>query len=157
MLTETTILYKAKLLLISTITVISAVLVYLGINPINFYLLGLLVSLDIATGIWKGFALKTLASRKGHTGIIKKLFLLVLILMLGILGKIQGESIELILPTIILIAATIEVISITGNVISIYEKQEVKEIDAVALLYNEVLCKFKDKLLRILGDNKYDK
>jgi len=144
-LTEHIILINAKYIFLSTVTVFSLGLAYLGIDPVNFTILTILILVDILTGFWKGIALRTWSSKVGSKGLIYKLRLLAFVLLVGLLAKMSVGEPTFALSGLMFAAGVIEVISIVGNMESVIQKKEVKEVDAVSILYSKYLCKWLQK------------
>ena len=100
-----------------------------------FFVLCILMSADIITGIIKGFTLKELSSRPIVTGMLRKtgLLLAIYFIFLGVsVIKEFGFIGNLALGMFILA----ELISILGNIIAVREKQRISEHDALIVISN---------------------
>lgn len=110
---------------------------YAGIPEKTFIVLCILMTVDIVTGIWKGYILKELSSSPITTGIIKKSGLLIALYMI-FLGVSVVSELNFIGNLFVGMFILAELISIVGNIVAIREKYKVSEHDAL-LQVSEVL------------------
>ena len=117
---------------------------YAGIPEKTFIVLCILMTVDIFTGIWKGYILKELSSSPITTGIIKKSGLLIALYMI-FLGVSVIAELNFIGNLFVGMFILAELISIVGNIVAIREKYKISEHDA--LLQVSVVLKdlFKKK------------
>ncbi|MFX4154219.1 phage holin family protein [Aliarcobacter butzleri] len=110
---------------------------YAGIPEKTFVVLCILMTVDIFTGIWKGYILKELSSSPITTGIIKKSGLLIALYMI-FLGVSVVPELNFIGNLFVGMFILAELISIVGNIVAIREKYKISEHDAL-LQVSEVL------------------
>ncbi|MCT7643472.1 phage holin family protein [Aliarcobacter butzleri] len=110
---------------------------YAGIPEKTFVVLCILMTVDIFTGIWKGYILKELSSSPITTGLIKKSGLLIALYMI-FLGVSVVSELNFIGNLFVGLFVLAELISIVGNIVAIREKYKVSEHDAL-LQVSEVL------------------
>ncbi|PUE66767.1 phage holin family protein [Arcobacter lacus] len=110
---------------------------YAGIPEKTFVVLCILMTVDIFTGIWKGYILKELSSSPITTGIIKKSGLLIALYMI-FLGVSVVSELNFIGNLFVGMFILAELISIVGNIVAIREKYKISEHDAL-LQVSEVL------------------
>ncbi|MCT7549809.1 phage holin family protein [Aliarcobacter butzleri] len=110
---------------------------YAGIPEKTFVVLCILMTVDIFTGIWKGYILKELSSSPITTGIIKKSGLLIALYMI-FLGVSVVPELNFIGNLFVGMFILAELISIIGNIVAIREKYKISEHDAL-LQVSEVL------------------
>ncbi|MFY4810768.1 phage holin family protein [Aliarcobacter butzleri] len=110
---------------------------YAGIPEKTFVVLCILMTVDIFTGIWKGYILKELSSSPITTGIIKKSGLLIALYMI-FLGVSVVPGLNFIGNLFVGMFILAELISIVGNIVAIREKYKISEHDAL-LQVSEVL------------------
>lgn len=110
---------------------------YAGISEKTFVVLCILMTVDIFTGIWKGYILKELSSSPITTGIIKKSGLLIALYMI-FLGVSVVPELNFIGNLFVGMFILAELISIVGNIVAIREKYKISEHDAL-LQVSEVL------------------
>lgn len=110
---------------------------YAGIPEKTFIVLCILMTVDIFTGIWKGYILKELSSSPITTGIIKKSGLLIALYMI-FLGVSVVPELNFIGNLFVGMFILAELISIVGNIVAIREKYKISEHDAL-LQVSEVL------------------
>lgn len=110
---------------------------YAGIPEKTFVVLCILMTVDIFTGIWKGYILKELSSSPITTGIIKKSGLLIALYMI-FLGVSVVPELNFIGNLFVGMFILAELISIVGNIVAIREKYKISEHDAL-LQASEVL------------------
>lgn len=110
---------------------------YAGIPEKTFVVLCILMTVDIFTGIWKGYILKELSSSPIITGLIKKSGLLIALYMI-FLGVSVIAELNFIGDLFIGMFILAELISIVGNIVAIREKYKISEHDAL-LQVSEVL------------------
>lgn len=117
---------------------------YAGIPEKTFIVLCILMTVDIFTGIWKGYILKELSSSPITTGLIKKSGLLIALYMI-FLGVSVVSELNFIGNLFVGLFVLAELISIVGNIVAIREKYKISEHDAL-LQVSEVLKElFKKK------------
>ncbi|MCG3698782.1 phage holin family protein [Aliarcobacter butzleri] len=121
---------------------------YAGIPEKTFVVLCILMTVDIFTGIWKGYILKELSSSPITTGLIKKSGLLIALYMI-FLGVSVVSELNFIGNLFVGLFVLAELISIVGNIVAIREKYKISEHDAL-LQVSEVL---KD-LFKKKGENR---
>lgn len=110
---------------------------YAGIPEKTFVVMIILMTVDIVTGIWKGYMLKELSSSPITTGIIKKSGLLIALYMI-FLGVSVVPELNFIGNLFVGMFILAELISIVGNIVAIREKYKISEHDAL-LQVSEVL------------------
>lgn len=110
---------------------------YAGIPEKTFIVLCILMTVDIFTGIWKGYILKELSSSPITTGLIKKSGLLIALYMI-FLGVSVVSELNFIGNLFVGLFVLAELISIVGNIVAIREKYKISEHDAL-LQVSEVL------------------
>ncbi|KLD96663.1 phage holin family protein, partial [Aliarcobacter butzleri] len=110
---------------------------YAGIPEKTFVVMIILMTVDIVTGIWKGYILKELSSSPITTGIIKKSGLLIALYMI-FLGVSVVPELNFIGNLFVGMFILAELISIVGNIVAIREKYKISEHDAL-LQVSEVL------------------
>lgn len=110
---------------------------YAGIPEKTFVVLCILMTVDIFTGIWKGYILKELSSSPIITGLIKKSGLLIALYMI-FLGVSVIAELNFIGDLFVGMFILAELISIVGNIVAIREKYKISEHDAL-LQVSEVL------------------
>ena len=110
---------------------------YAGIPEKTFVVLCILMTVDIFTGIWKGYILKELSSSPITTGLIKKSGLLIALYMI-FLGVSVVSELNFIGNLFVGMFILAELISIVGNIVAIREKYKISEHDAL-LQVSEVL------------------
>ncbi|WP_323586002.1 phage holin family protein [Aliarcobacter butzleri] len=110
---------------------------YAGIPEKTFVVLCILMTVDIFTGIWKGYILKELSSSPITTGLIKKSGLLIALYMI-FLGVSVIAELNFIGNLFVGMFILAELISIVGNIVAIREKYKISEHDAL-LQVSEVL------------------
>lgn len=110
---------------------------YAGIPEKTFVVLCILMTVDIFTGIWKGYILKELSSSPITTGLIKKSGLLIALYMI-FLGVSVIAELNFIGNLFVGLFVLAELISIIGNIVAIREKYKISEHDAL-LQVSEVL------------------
>lgn len=110
---------------------------YAGIPEKTFVVLCILMTVDIFTGIWKGYILKELSSSPITTGLIKKSGLLIALYMI-FLGVSVVPELNFIGNLFVGMFILAELISIVGNIVAIREKYKISEHDAL-LQVSEVL------------------
>lgn len=110
---------------------------YAGIPEKTFVVLCILMTVDIFTGIWKGYILKELSSSPITTGIIKKSGLMIALYMI-FLGVSVVPELNFIGNLFVGMFILAELISIVGNIVAIREKYKISEHDAL-LQVSEVL------------------
>ncbi|MCT7633925.1 phage holin family protein [Arcobacter lacus] len=110
---------------------------YAGIPEKTFVVLCILMTVDIFTGIWKGYILKELSSSPITTGLIKKSGLLIALYMI-FLGVSVVSELNFIGNLFVGLFVLAELISIIGNIVAIREKYKISEHDAL-LQVSEVL------------------
>lgn len=103
---------------------------YAGIPHKTFFVLCILMTADIVTGIYKGYILKELSSSPIMTGIIKKSGLLIALYMV-FLGISVMSELSFIASLFVGMFILAELISIIGNIVVIREKSKVSEHDAL--------------------------
>ena len=110
---------------------------YAGIPEKTFIVLCILMTVDIVTGIYKGYILKELSSSPITTGLIKKSGLLIALYMI-FLGVSVVPELNFIGNLFVGMFILAELISIVGNIVAIREKYKISEHDAL-LQVSEVL------------------
>lgn len=117
---------------------------YAGIPEKTFVVLCILMTVDIFTGIWKGYILKELSSSPITTGIIKKSGLLIALYMI-FLGVSVVPELNFIGNLFVGLFVLAELISIVGNIVAIREKYKVSEHDALIQVSEILKDLFKKK------------
>ncbi|MFW0714201.1 phage holin family protein [Aliarcobacter butzleri] len=117
---------------------------YAGIPEKTFVVLCILMTVDIFTGIWKGYILKELSSSPITTGIIKKSGLLIALYMI-FLGVSVVPELNFIGNLFVGMFILAELISIVGNIVAIREKYKVSEHDALIQVSEILKDLFKKK------------
>ena len=117
---------------------------YAGIPEKTFVVLCILMTVDIFTGIWKGYILKELSSSPITTGIIKKSGLLIALYMI-FLGVSVVSELNFIGNLFVGLFVLAELISIVGNIVAIREKYKVSEHDALIQVSEILKDLFKKK------------
>lgn len=103
---------------------------YAQIPHKTFFVLCILMTVDILTGIYKGYILKELSSSPIMTGIIKKSGLLIALYMI-FLGISVIPDLGFIAALFVGMFVLAELISIVGNIVVIIEKNKVSEHNAL--------------------------
>jgi phage-related holin len=109
----------------------------------------LLLFIDFTTGVIKGAITKQLSSRRAVGGFFSKFTILLLILSLGVFGKLNNYDMENILSGTFFALSLAEMYSIVGNTYEIRTGKKVKEYDAVAIILSKMLGVIKTRLDRI--------
>lgn len=117
---------------------------YAGIPEKTFVVLCILMTVDIFTGIWKGYILKELSSSPITTGIIKKSGLLIALYMI-FLGVSVVSELNFIGNLFVGLFVLAELISIVGNIVAIREKYKISEHDALIQVSEVLKDLFKKK------------
>ncbi|MCT7552000.1 phage holin family protein [Aliarcobacter butzleri] len=117
---------------------------YAGIPEKTFVVLCILMTVDIFTGIWKGYILKELSSSPITTGIIKKSGLLIALYMI-FLGVSVVSELNFIGNLFVGMFILAELISIVGNIVAIREKYKISEHDALIQVSEVLKDLFKKK------------
>lgn len=117
---------------------------YAGIPEKTFVVLCILMTVDIFTGIWKGYILKELSSSPITTGIIKKSGLLIALYMI-FLGVSVVPELNFIGNLFVGMFILAELISIVGNIVAIREKYKISEHDALIQVSEVLKDLFKKK------------
>lgn len=110
-----------------------------GWDILLWTLVGFII-LDYLTGLAKGWKTKTLSSKTGFEGLIKKMMILTLVVMANFLQKLIGEAVP-IREIVILFFISNEGISLLEN----------------AALFIDIPPQLKDALLQIRDKNKEEK
>lgn len=132
-----------------------SVFTYLGIDAKIFGFYVALLFIDFITGVIKGAVNKDLSSRKAINGFFSKFTILLLILSLGVFGKINEYDMSYILSGTFFALSLAELYSIIGNAYEIRTGKKVTEYDAVALILSKALGLIKNKLDSIdINENK---
>lgn len=119
---------------------------FLGIDAKVFWLYVLLLFIDFTTWIIKGAVSKQLSSRRAVQGFFSKFTILLLILSIGVFGKLNAYDMSNILSGTFFALSLAEMYSIVGNTYEIRTGKKVKEYDAVAILLSKALGFIKGKL-----------
>ncbi|WP_157351283.1 phage holin family protein [Aliarcobacter butzleri] len=117
---------------------------YAGIPEKTFIVLCILMTVDIFTGIWKGYILKELSSSPITTGLIKKSGLLIALYMI-FLGVSVVSELNFIGNLFVGLFVLAELISIVGNIVAIREKYKISEHDALIQVSEVLKDLFKKK------------
>ncbi|MCT7908806.1 phage holin family protein [Arcobacter lacus] len=117
---------------------------YAGIPEKTFVVMIILMTVDIFTGIWKGYILKELSSSPITTGIIKKSGLLIALYMI-FLGVSVVPELNFIGNLFVGMFILAELISIVGNIVAIREKYKISEHDALIQVSEVLKDLFKKK------------
>lgn len=117
---------------------------YAGIPEKTFVVLCILMTVDIFTGIWKGYILKELSSSPITTGLIKKSGLLIALYMI-FLGVSVVSELNFIGNLFVGLFVLAELISIVGNIVAIREKYKISEHDALIQVSEVLKDLFKKK------------
>lgn len=117
---------------------------YAGIPEKTFVVLCILMTVDIFTGIWKGYILKELSSSPITTGLIKKSGLLIALYMI-FLGVSVMPELNFIGNLFVGMFILAELISIVGNIVAIREKYKISEHDALIQVSEVLKDLFKKK------------
>jgi toxin secretion/phage lysis holin len=117
---------------------------YAGIPEKTFVVLCILMTVDIFTGIWKGYILKELSSSPITTGLIKKSGLLIALYMI-FLGVSVIAELNFIGNLFVGMFILAELISIVGNIVAIREKYKISEHDALIQVSEVLKDLFKKK------------
>ncbi|RBQ30684.1 hypothetical protein CRU92_10950 [Arcobacter sp. FW59] len=117
---------------------------YAGIPHKTFFVLCTLMTVDIFTGIYKGYILKELSSSPITTGIIKKSGLLIALYMI-FLGVSVVPELNFIGNLFVGMFILAELISIVGNIVVIREKYKISEHDALIKISEVLKDLFKKK------------
>lgn len=155
MIVETKTSYYLTILALS----LSTFLTYLWINHISFYLLTLLIVIDIITWMLKGVLHKDLKSKSLFIWIISKLVFLTIPLVFGITLKINWFTAEAFLSMIFFLMSFWELYSIIWNFYEIKTWKKQKEFDAIDYVYKNILSIIKKELEKKIDkqiENKQD-
>lgn len=117
---------------------------YAGIPEKTFVVLCILMTVDIFTGIWKGYILKELSSSPITTGILRKSGLLIALYMI-FLGVSIVPELNFIGNLFVGMFILSELISIVGNIVAIREKYKISEHDALIQVSEVLKDLFKKK------------
>lgn len=137
MITEASL--TAKIFFNSFNLIISALLVYLGLDGEAFLLFSILLFIDYVTGVMKARALNhSITSNKMKYGIISKFSLMFIPIVLAIGAKALDADFSSVLLVGINILVLSEVYSIIGNIYTVRTKEELPEYDAVAAIGKKI-------------------
>jgi phage-related holin len=124
-----------KIVYNTIIFVVSTLLAYLNISIEPFGLFAVLLIFDYITGLMKAKRLnESITSNKMKYGLASKLVLLLIPLTIAIASKAVGADAHYILLSGMYILILSEAYSIIGNVYAFNKKEELPEIDALAVL-----------------------
>lgn len=139
----------AKVWFNSCTVVLSAILVYLGLDSEVFSLFALLLLLDYISGIAKAKVLGVaITSNRMKYGLISKISLIIMPITLAIGAKAAGADFTHVLAVSMNILIVSEVYSVIGNVYAIRTREELPEYDVVASLGKKI----RTVLIRAEGD-----
>jgi hypothetical protein len=114
-------------------------LAYLSVPVESIFILTILLGFDYVTGVIKVFTLKGhLKSYRAIAGLLTKASILLLVLAIAFMAKGIGMDFTLYLQLLISMLIISETYSIIGNVYCIKTKEEIEEIDAVAMVIKKV-------------------
>ena len=137
MITEASL--TAKIFFNSFNLIISALLVYLGLDGEAFLLFSILLFIDYVTGVMKARTLNhSITSNKMKYGIISKFSLMFIPIVLAIGAKALDADFSSVLLVGINILVLSEVYSIIGNIYTVRTKEELPEYDAVAAVGKKI-------------------
>ncbi|KLE02205.1 phage holin family protein, partial [Aliarcobacter butzleri] len=117
---------------------------YAGIPEKTFVVMIILMTVDIVTGIWKGYILKELSSSPITTGILRKSGILIALYMI-FLGNSIVPELGFIANLFVGLFVLAELISIVGNIVAIREKYKISEHDALIQVSEVLKDLFKKK------------
>jgi len=135
------------------------VILYLQIDKEVAGILIALILIDMLTGSIKAVIVPTLKFSFGAfwAGLIKKVFLLIIVMVLALTAKGLGYDDFKILPLAIMkIMIVIECASIINSGRSIMAKKEYKSSDFMTILIDKIeafIMKYLDKMLKVFDNN----
>lgn len=138
-----------KIIISTTIIVISTILAYLSIPVEPFSLFAILLIIDYVTGLMKARAIgHSITSNKMKYGMVSKFSILIIPIVLAMCAKGIGADYYYILLVGMWILILSEGYSIIGNIYSIRTGDDFPEYDAVATIGKLI----RNLLLRLSGD-----
>jgi len=140
-------LIMLKSFVLGTELLFATILAYLGLGKEHYYIFGLLVTVDVITGILASYVLnKDITSKKMSVGIVAKMLILLVPLILATMGK--AVSVDVSLPVDVFINMLIigEGYSAIANIYTIIYKKELPEFEVLKLLLDK-LKEFVEKMM----------
>lgn len=125
-----------------------------GISMENYSILGILLIIDVFTGVWRSAVISggdSVTSWKGINGLISKFLVLLIPLVVAYMGHGIGIDLNAMVGSALGILITATGYSIIGNIYGIRTGKAVREFDAVRFLLLQV-----EKLLERI-DPPHDK
>lgn len=139
--------------IIITINWISVIVIwwcaYLWLDHQALFLFSILMFIDYATWIIKGYIHKDLKSKTAIYGLVSKIFILFVIFWIWITGKILHFDTKALMSWLLWAFALAELYSIIGNAYEIHTKKKITEYDALTFIFTFILWKIKDNLEKI--------
>lgn len=133
-------------------------IIYLQIDTEVAKILVYLIIIDMSMGTLKSIVIKSMTFKMNVliTGMIKKAFLLIIIMVLALLGRGLGfDDFKMLLTILMKIMLVNETLSIFNSFRSIKDKKEYKSTDFISLIIDKVekmLVYYMDKLMKIFDD-----
>lgn len=132
---------------------------YLNLNHEVMLLLGVLIVIDVFTGVIRSWILdgkKTVTSNRFMAGMVAKGLTLLIPVVMGLGGKAIGFDFTPVIVGFIFVLALGFMYSIIGNIYALQSKQEKDESEAVAILHKIIRNMFVNAVesLKALGEDK---
>ncbi len=129
--------------------VIAFIFTYTGVNQEVFTILSILMILDIISGLAKAIIVKKHkpTSSRFVVGIISKLLVLTIPMVLGLSSKwILGIDMRWFINIILSMLVLAETYSVLQNIISVRQRKEIQEYDALTGVLNFILAQVKNTI-----------
>lgn len=129
-----------------------AIIEYVWVSPEMITLLAVLMAFDVATGIWKRYAIgrKDITSRKLVVWVATKVFVLSLLLLLAWAFKITTLGSNTAISVVIWLFIAGELYSSIQNIHVMRTKKNVTEYDAVTIILGWLLSFVRIRIEKIL-------